>query len=81
MLKNNTMLAQDLKNTDPNGKFTKATLQRAENENNKLKIEELESQKKEYVTAMIATPNPAQKAVFIKKIKDLDDQIAKLKNS
>ena len=81
MLKNNVALAKDLKNTDPNGKFANATIQRAESENNKLKIEELESQKKEYITAMIATPDPGRKAMFIKKIKDLDSEIAKLKNS
>jgi len=81
MLKNNVALAKDLKNTDPNGKFANATIQRAESENNKLKIEELEFQKKEYITAMIATPDPGRKAMFIKKIKDLDSEIAKLKNS
>lgn len=80
MIKNNQALVKDLKNTDPNGKFSKATIERAEKENAKFKIEELESQKKEYIATMVVTPSVVQKAVLLKKIKEIEAEISKLKN-
>lgn len=81
MAKNNKALIADLKNTDPNGKFTKSVIEKTEKENNKLKIEELESKKKEYIATMVVTPSVVQKAVILKKIKEIEAEISKLKNS
>jgi hypothetical protein len=53
--------------------------EKKENENNKLKIDQLESEKKDLVTAMIANPSPIFKATTIIKIKEKQQEIDKLK--
>lgn len=79
MIANNKELIKDLKAQDPEGKFSKNLVKQKENETNKLKIEKLESEKKQYITAMIANPNPIFKAATIVKIKKIQDEIDSLK--
>jgi len=79
MIANNQKLATDLKAQDSNGRFTDKIIKQKENENNKLKIDQLESEKKDLVTAMIANPSPIFKATTIIKIKEKQQEIDKLK--
>lgn len=79
MIANNQKLTADLKAQDPNGKFTDKLVKQKENENNKIKIDQLESEKKELVASMIANPSPAFKAATIIKIKEKQQEIDKLK--
>ena len=79
MIKNNQQLTADLKAQDPEGKFTKNIVKQKENETNKLKIEQLELEKKELIAAMIVIVNPISKATLIIKIKEKQQEIDKLK--
>jgi len=79
MIANNQKLTADLKAQDPNGKFSKNLVKQKEDENNKLKIDQLESEKKELVATMIANPSPIFKAAAIVKIKEKQQEIDKLK--
>jgi hypothetical protein len=79
MIQNNLKLTADLKAQDPDGKFSKNLVKQKEDETNKLKIEQLESEKKELVAAMIANPSPVFKAATIIKIKEKQQEIDKLK--
>jgi hypothetical protein len=80
MIKQNEQLTKDLKQSDPNGTYTNSIIK--EKETNKLKIEELQDQKKKLLATLAITgASPIIVAATIKKIKDIDDQIKKLKNS
>jgi hypothetical protein len=79
MIKNNLKLTADLKAQDPEGKFSKNLVKQKENETNKLKIDQLESEKSKLVAAMIASPSPIFKATMIIKIKEKQQEIDKLK--
>jgi hypothetical protein len=79
MIINNQKLTADLKAQDPNGKFTDKIVKQKEDETNKLKIDQLESDKSKLVAAMIANPSPVFKAATIIKIKEKQQEIDKLK--
>jgi hypothetical protein len=82
MIKQNEVLVSELKESDPNGTYTSSVIKEKQNETNKLKIEDLEDQKKKLLaTLAISVGNPVITAITIKKIKDIDIQINKLKNS
>ena len=80
MIKQNQQLVTDLKASDPNGKYTSGIIKEKQNETNKLKIQELEAEKKKLALTLAVNINPVITAVTIKKIKEIDDQINKLKN-
>jgi hypothetical protein len=79
MIANNQKLTADLKAQDPGGKFSKNLVKQKEDENNKLRIDQLESEKKELIATMIANPSPVFKAAAIVKIKEKQQEIDKLK--
>jgi len=80
MIKNNEQFIKDLKKTDPNGKYSNSIIKEKQVENNKLKVEELETEKKKLIAAIAVSLNPIITAASLKKIKEIDDQIKKLKN-
>ena len=80
MIEQNQQLTTDLKKADPNGKYTTNIIKEKENETNKLKIEELQAEKKKLAATLAVNINPVITAITIKKIKEIDDQINKLKN-
>jgi len=80
MIIQNKQFSTDLKKADPNGKYTSNIIKEKQSETNKLKIEELEAEKKKLALTLAVNINPVITAVTIKKIKEIDDQINKLKN-
>jgi len=79
MIANNQKLTADLKAQDPDGKFSKNLVKQKEDESNKLRIDQLESEKKELVAALVLNPSPVFKAATIVKIKEKQQEIDKLK--
>ena len=80
MISQNQQLVTDLKSSDPNGKYTSNLIKEKQNETNKLKIEELEAEKKKLAATLAVSVNPVITAATLKKIKEIQDQINKLKN-
>lgn len=82
MIQNNQKLGQDLKQSDPNSKYTSNISQQTESQTKKLKIEQLTEEREKQSKLLIASAtNPIASAAIIKKIKDIDEQLKQLKNS
>lgn len=81
MIKQNQELVKELKQTDPNSKFSQDIIKQKEKETNKLKIEELEAQKKKLLLVLATNPLPVVSIATLAKIKSIDQEIKKLKNS
>jgi hypothetical protein len=84
-IKNNNDLITSLKQDDPDGKYTSANIASLEKENKDLekerKLEELQKEKKKYIAISIASPNPVGKILALRKIREIDEEIKKIKNS
>lgn len=81
MIKNNEQLTSELKATDPNGTYSKNIVKEKQNETNKLKVEELEVEKNKLIATLAVNINPVITAITMQKIKDINAEIKKLKNS
>ena len=79
MIKNNQKLSADLKAQDPEGKFTANLSNQARKDEIKYKIEDLQAEKNRLIATIAINPNPILKAITLKKINDIDKQIADLK--
>lgn len=80
-IKNNESLVTSMKKDDPEGKYTKDIVKKTQGETNKLKIEELNVEKNKWKAVLVASPTVAGKILAVKKIKEIDQEIYKLKNS
>jgi hypothetical protein len=79
-LKNNEEFIKSLKADDPEGKYTANIVKKTQQDTNNLKIEELKEEKKKQI-ALTIVGTPVIKALAIKKIIEIDKEIAKLKNA
>ena len=79
MIQNSQQLQKDLKSQDPAGKYTSNVVKQSQDQEKKLKLEQLNEDRKKLVAAAALTPNPIGKAILLTKIKDIDQEIAKLK--
>lgn len=79
MIKNAQSLQKDLKAQDPEGKYTGNLVAQARQQESKYKIEELQSERNKLIAAAAITPNPISKALLLKKAKEIEDEITKLK--
>jgi hypothetical protein len=84
-IKNNEALVKSLKTDDPEGKYSSERINKIQAETKGLekeeKIESLENEKKKYIAISIASPSIAGKILALKKIKEIDEEIKKVKNS
>ena len=80
-IKNNNELIASLKQDDPQGKYTQDIVKKTQGENNKLKIEELTAEKNKWKAVLATSPSVSGKILAVKKIKEIDQEIYKLKNS
>lgn len=78
LIKQNKDLTGNLKSTDPNSKYTQNIINKKEQENAKLKIEDL-LQERDRLKALLLIPNPVGYAVTLSRISDIDKQIASIK--
>lgn len=82
MIQNSQKLGQDLKQSDPNSRYTSNISQQNKDQEKNLKIEQLKEEREKQSKLLIASAtNPIASAVIIKKIKDIDEQIKQLKSS
>lgn len=79
MIKNAQELQKDLKSQDPEGKFSSKLVNQARQDEIKYKIEELQAEKKRLAASLLINPNPVLKVITLKKISDIDKEIANLK--
>jgi hypothetical protein len=80
-IQNNNSLVESLKKEDPEGKYTNNIINKTQKETNNLKIEELTAEKNKWKAALALAPTISAKLLAVKKIKDIDEEIKKLKNS
>lgn len=80
MIKSNQQLIKDLKSGDPNSKYSQRIIKEKEAETTKLKIQDLEAEKKN-LKALLLIPSPIGYAVILNKIADIDKEINRLKNT
>jgi hypothetical protein len=84
-IKNNEALVKSLKTDDPEGKYSSERINKIQAETKGLekeqKLESLENEKKKYIAISIASPSVAGKILALKKIKEIDQEIKKVKNS
>lgn len=80
MIKSNQQLIKDLKSGDPNSKYSQRIIKEKEAETTRLKIQDLEAEKKN-LKALLLIPSPIGYAVILNKIADIDKEINRLKNS
>ena len=80
-IKNNNELVESIKKDDPEGKYSKDIVRKTQQDTNKLKIEELKAEKNKWKAVLVASPSVAGKLLAVKKIKEIDQEIYKLKNS
>lgn len=80
MIKSNQQLIKDLKSGDPNSKYSQRIIKEKEAETTRLKIQDLEAEKKN-LKALLLIPNPIGYAVIFNKIADIDKEINRLKNT
>lgn len=78
LIKNNQDLIKDLKKSDPNSKYSENIIKQKEEENAKLKIENLLEEKKK-LKALLLIPNPYGYALIISRISDIDKEINSLR--
>jgi hypothetical protein len=78
LIKNNEALIKNLKSSDPSSTGTQKIIKQKELETNKLKIQKLEDQKKDLQKLLLI---PGTSPLVLAKIKDIDNQINKLKNN
>lgn len=78
LIKNNEKLVQELRASGPSDSTTERLIQQKESETNKLKIQKLEDQKKDLQKLLLI---PGASPLVLAKIKDIDNQINKLKNN
>lgn len=74
-IENNQKLVADLKTADPQGKYTKSIIKNTESNNNKMKIQDLEEEKRKLKVSLEISKNPNTISEILKKIKDIDNQI------
>ena len=84
-IKNNEALVKSLKTDDPEGKYSSERINKIQAETKGLekeqKLESLNSERKKYVAISIASPSVASKILALKKIKEIDEEINRVKNS
>jgi hypothetical protein len=78
MIKRNELLVKELKESDPNGTYSKSIIKEKEKENAKLKIEGLLKEKKR-LRALLLIPNPLGYALIFSRIREIDKQILSLR--
>jgi len=82
-IKNNEDLVKSLKADDPDGKYSSGIINKTEKENERLKaqkeIDRLQIEKKKYLAIVAASPILAAKSLALKKIKEIDKEIKKLR--
>lgn len=79
MSSNIQQFQKDLKAQDPQGRFTQNIVSQAQKQENKLKIEQLQEDKKKLIASLALNPSPFAKAITLNKIKDIDKDIDNLK--
>jgi hypothetical protein len=79
LIKQNQSLTSNLKSTDPSSKYTNNIVKQKEKETTKLKIEELEDEKRK-LKLLLLTGGPAIQIITLNKISQIDKEINKLKN-
>ena len=80
MIKSNQDLVKDLKSGDPNSKYSQSIIKQKESETTKLKIQNLEEEKKK-LKAIILVPSPLGYSALILRIAEIDKEINRLKNT
>ena len=80
MIKSNQDLIKDIKSGDPNSKYSQSIIKQKESETTKLKIQDLEEEKKK-LKAVLLVPSPLGYAVILSRIADIDKEINRLKNT
>jgi hypothetical protein len=80
LIKQNQSLTSNLKSTDPNSTYSQNIIKQKEKETTKLKIEELEDEKRK-LKLLLVTGGPAIQVVTLNKIIQIDKEINKLKNA
>jgi hypothetical protein len=78
-IENNQKLVSDLKNIDSKGKYTSNIIKNTESDTNKIKLQELEEEKRKLKIALAISKNPITISEILKKIKAIDNQIEILK--
>lgn len=80
MIKSNQALVKDLKSGDPNSKYSESIIKQKESETTKLKIQDLEEEKKK-LKALLLVPSPLGYTVVLSRIAEIDKEINRLKNT
>jgi hypothetical protein len=80
LIKQNQSLTSNLKSTDPNSTYSQNIIKQKEKETAKLKIEELEDEKRK-LKLLLVTGGPAIQIVTLNRIVQIDKEINKLKNA
>ena len=79
-IKNNQQLTTELKKSDPDQKYSGNIIKQTENSTTKLKIEELEEEKKKIVASLVIDRNPITVAASVKRLKLIESELKILKN-
>jgi hypothetical protein len=79
-IKNNQQLTTELKKSDPEQKYSGKLIKDTEQNTAKLKIEQLEEEKKKIVASLVIDRNPITVAASVKRLKLIDTEIKVLKN-
>lgn len=79
MTSNIRQFQNDLKAQDPQGRFSQNIVSQAQKQENKLKIEQLQEDRKKLLASLTLNPSPFSKAIILKKINDIDKDIDNLK--
>jgi hypothetical protein len=79
MVKNSQQFQKDLQSQDPSGKYTSNIVKQSQQQERQYKLEQLQEDKKKLTASLVLTPSPIGKALIVKKIKEIDDEITRLK--
>lgn len=79
-IKNNQQLSDELKQSDPQQKYTGNIIKQTQSDSAKLKIEELEEEKKKIVASLVIDRNPITVAASVKRLKLIETELKILKN-